>query len=163
MNKNLNLNILSILMNKLDYFLINNILSYLDFRSQIKFVQIDKFTYYNFKQIIRYHIGTIIKKKLKILKFDKYTKLRLKYYNFYFIKKISNMLLNIKDDNILKSLSKLKSSKNATNNLVYYKYLTLYNVKSMLENYNFPITKKHKINAYIKKHFYNVYCLIDFL
>ena len=150
-------------MNNLDYFLIDNILSYLDFRSQISFVQIDKFNYYNFKHLIRYHIGTIIKKKLKILKFDKYTKLRLKYYNFYFIKKISNMLLNIQDDNILKSLSKLKSSKNTTNNLVYYKYLTLYNVKSILEKNSFPITKKHKINEYIRKHFYNVYCLIDFL
>ena len=150
-------------MNKLDYFLINNILSYLDFKSKVSFIQIDKFNYYNFKDIIRYNIGIILKKKLKILKFDKYTKLRLNYYNFYFIKKIANILLNIQDDNILKTLSKLKSSKNTTNNLVYYKYLTLYNVKSILENYNFPITKKYKINEYIKKHFYNVYCLIDFL
>ena len=150
-------------MNKLDYFLINNILSYLDFKSKLSFIQIDKFNYYNFKDIIRYNIGIILKKKLKILKFDKYTKLRLNYYNFYFIKKIANILLNIQDDNILKTLSKLKSSKNTTNNLVYYKYLTLYNVKSILENYNFPITKKYKINKYIKKHFYNVYCLIDFL
>lgn len=150
-------------MNNLDFHIINKILSYLDFRSQISFVQIDKFNYYNFNHVIRYHIGTIIKKKLKILNFNKHTKLRLNYYNFYFIKKITNILLNIQDDNILKSLSKLKSSKNATNNLVYYKYLTLYNVKSILENYNFPITKKYKINEYIKKHFYNVYCLIDFL
>lgn len=150
-------------MNNLDFHIINKILSYLDFRSQISFVQIDKFNYYNFNHVIRYHIGTIIKKKLKIINFNKNTKLRLNYYNFYFIKKITNILLNIQDDKILKSLSKLKSSKNATNNLVYYKYLTLYNVKSILKNYNFPITKKYKINEYIKKHFYNVYCLIDFL
>ena len=150
-------------MNKLDYYLIDIIISFLDFRSQISFIQINKFNYYNFKNLINYHIGTIIKKKLKLLNFNKFTKLRLNYYKFYFIKKISNILLNIDDNNKLKNISKLKSSKNTTNNLVYYKYLTLYNVESILKNYNFKITKKYKINEYIKKHFYCAYCLIDFL
>ena len=150
-------------MNKLDYYLIKNIISYLDFRSQINFIKMNKFNYYNFKNLINYNIGIIIKKKLKILKFDKYTKIRLNYYYFHYLRRISNILLNIDENYKLKNYSKFKSSKNTTNNLVYYKYLTLYNVESILKNYNFKITKKYKINEYIKKHFYYAYCLIDFL
>jgi hypothetical protein len=150
-------------MNKLDYYMVKNIISYLDFRSQINFIKMNKFNYNNFKNLINYNIGIIIKKKLKILKFDKYTKIRLNYYYFHYLRRISNILLNIDENNKLKNFSKLKSSKNTINNLVYYKYLTLYNVKSILKNNNFQISKKYKINEYIKKHFYNVYCLIDFL
>lgn len=151
------------LMDELDYYMIKNILSYLDFRSQISFIQINKFNYFNFKKLINYHIGTIIKKKLNILKFDKYTKIRLNYYYFHYLKRISDILLNENQYKKKKVYSKLKSSKKFNNNLVYYKYLDYYNVKSILLKYNFKINKNCKINFYIKKHFYNVYCLIDFL
>jgi hypothetical protein len=150
-------------MDKLDYYLIKNILSYLDFRSQINFIKINKYNYNNFKNYINFNIGIIIKKKLKILKFDKYTKIRLNCYYFHYLRRISNLLLNENNDKKIKFFNKLKSSKKYTNNLVYFKYLTLYNVKSILSKYNFKITKNYNINNYIKKHFYNVYCLIDFL
>lgn len=150
-------------MDKLDYYVINNIISYLDYRSKTNFIQIDKYNYKNFKKIINYQIGLILKKKLKIFNFDKFTKIRLNYYKFFFLRKIASILLNIEDTKQIKTYNKFKSSKYLTNNLIHYKYLTIYNVKSILENYNFPITKKYKINQYIKKHFYNVYCMIDFL
>ena len=150
-------------MDKLDYYITKNIISYLDFRSQISFVQVNKFNYNNYKNLNHYNIGTIIKKKLKILKFDKFTKIRLNYYNFHYLKRISDLLLNENNDKKIKVYDKFKSSKKVINNLVYYKYLTLYNVKSILINNNFKINKNCKINDYIKKHFYNIYCLIDFL
>ncbi len=150
-------------MDKLDYYITKNIISYLDFRSQISFVQVNKFNYNNYKNLNNYNIGTIIKKKLKILKFDKFTKIRLNYYNFHYLKRISDLLLNENNDKKIKVYDKFKSSKKVLNNLVYYKYLTLYNVKSVLINNNFKINKNYKINDYIKKYFYNTYCLIDFL
>ena len=150
-------------MNKLDFYLTKNILSYLDFRSQINFIKINKYNYYNFKNYINYNIGTIIKKKLKIITFDKYTKIRLNCYYFHYLKRIADILLNENIVYTLNNYSKFKSSKKINSNLVYYKYLTLYNVKSILLKYNFKIIKNYKINNYIKKHFYNTYCLIDLL
>ena len=119
-------------MNNLDYYLIYEISTYLDYKSKISFIKMDKYNYNNLKNLINYNIGNILKKKLKIIKFDLISKIRLNYYRFYFLKKISNILLNNNEKLKLKKISKFKLSKFYNNNLVYYNYLTINNVKSIL-------------------------------